>query len=352
MIIVFLLAVYLIVFIGTVPIVALLIRRRYPESKRIYKTALLYSAFITFIYFVCISIFRLYSFEILRFFYFYLWFISVGFYIALIYRIVEKITQRRFSVIPYLVLIVALCIYWIWNFYRPIPITTLDIVSEKITAPVTFTLLWDIQYWSTTKAYMNRVIKRVNELASDYSILVWDLIDFDLYNREDFEILHTLQAPMFFVTWNHEYYHESSRILSYLSDYEQLIILDDEQYFLDDYNIVLTWLDYRHHNASTFEDTVIRLRPEEDRYAIFLNHIPEKVRFTAEQWFDLLLYWHTHAWQLFPYNLLIRVIYPYGIWKSRIGESIVYTTAWAWLWWPRMRVWTNNEIVVIRLFPE
>jgi predicted MPP superfamily phosphohydrolase len=58
---------------------------------------------------------------------------------------------------------------------------------------------------STTKEFLEKTIKLVNSLQPEFILFWWDLVDFDDYQASDFEILHTLQVPMYFITGNHEY---------------------------------------------------------------------------------------------------------------------------------------------------
>lgn len=65
---------------------------------------------------------------------------------------------------------------------------------------------------------------------------------------------------------------------------------------------------------------------------------------------DLQLSGHTHHGQLFPANLVTRLLYrgfDYGLNKS--GGSWIYTTSGAGTWGPPMRTATISEIAVIRL---
>jgi predicted phosphohydrolase len=58
-------------------------------------------------------------------------------------------------------------------------------------------------------------------------------VDFDDYQASDFEILHTLQVPMYFITGNHEYYHQAERILSYIQAYPNVVVMDNKKVLTD-----------------------------------------------------------------------------------------------------------------------
>ena len=65
---------------------------------------------------------------------------------------------------------------------------------------------------------------------------------------------------------------------------------------------------------------------------------------------DLQLSGHTHHGQIFPFNLLTRVLYKgfdYGLNQS--GDFFIYTSSGAGTWGPPMRTATISEIALIRL---
>jgi len=61
---------------------------------------------------------------------------------------------------------------------------------------------------------------------------------------------------------------------------------------------------------------------------------------------------HTHGGQLFPANLITKVIYTadYGHYQKEPGAPNLIVTSGAGTWGPPMRVGTNCEIVCISLF--
>ena len=53
---------------------------------------------------------------------------------------------------------------------------------------------------------------------------------------------------------------------------------------------------------------------------------------------------HTHAGQIFPFTLLVRLRYPhlYGLYKN--GEGWHYVTSGTFYWGPPMRLFAPQEI--------
>jgi hypothetical protein len=80
-------------------------------------------------------------------------------------------------------------------------------------------------------------------------------------------------------------------------------------------------------------------------------HRPLDPAFLEQARIRLTLAGHTHRGQIFPFGLIVgRIESPlYGL--HRRGDSVLYVTSGTGLWGPRMRLGTDNEIVVIELDP-
>jgi predicted MPP superfamily phosphohydrolase len=54
---------------------------------------------------------------------------------------------------------------------------------------------------------------------------------------------------------------------------------------------------------------------------------------------------HTHQGQIFPFGLIVRLVYPRFCGLHRIGGSSLYVTSGTGQWGPPMRLFTRAEIV-------
>lgn len=82
---------------------------------------------------------------------------------------------------------------------------------------------------------------------------------------------------------------------------------------------------------------------------IFLSHRPEYFRPASQYGIDLQLSGHTHAGQITPIDLIIKLLYhhPYGLYKE--GDSYIYTSCGTSVMAVPMRLFSQNEIVKIVL---
>lgn len=244
--------------------------------------------------------------------------------------------------------------YSIYNFHKSQTVRKITIHSPHIDQPTSFVYLADIQLGSTNKEFLEKTITLVNSLQPEFILFWWDIVDSDHYKESDFEILNTLQVPMYFITGNHEYYHQAERILSYIKEYKQIIVLDNKKITTDSW-IEVIGVDYRHAKSQAEYETILDdLMPSPDRFSVFMFHEPKRVESTASRGYSLQMYGHTHGWQIFPGNLIAKSVYgsfAYGLTLLEKTNTRVYTTYGAGLWGPRMRLWTENEVVVFTVEP-
>ena len=61
----------------------------------------------------------------------------------------------------------------------------------------------------------------------------------------------------------------------------------------------------------------------------------------------MVLSGHTHNGQIFPFNLIVKIKFPhvYGFFKK--GNTDLYVSSGSGCWGPRMRLGSNNEIIIL-----
>jgi uncharacterized protein len=85
--------------------------------------------------------------------------------------------------------------------------------------------------------------------------------------------------------------------------------------------------------------------------SVLLHHSPVGVAYAEAAGFDLMLSGHTHGGQFFPGTLLAALIFPFNDGLYRQGKLQVFVTAGAGTFLQRFRLWSSNEIVLLRLVP-
>ncbi|MDL2123419.1 MAG: hypothetical protein LWX51_10110 [Deltaproteobacteria bacterium] len=98
------------------------------------------------------------------------------------------------------------------------------------------------------------------------------------------------------------------------------------------------------------EEAVLQHYPKKE-FTLLLKHRP-KVIPASVQWFDLQLSGHTHGGQIFPFNLVTRLVYPAKTGLSQVGhETWLYVNRGIGTWGPPIRFLVPPELTVIELRP-
>jgi predicted MPP superfamily phosphohydrolase len=207
------------------------------------------------------------------------------------------------------------------------------------------------------RAWLASVVARTNALDPDLIAITGDLAEGSVDQLgAQVEPLRDLSAPagVFFVTGNHEYFHDLDGWLRLLPTLgvrvlrnERVAIRAEEGGFdlvgVDDH-------DGRRMNPDHGPDLKKALAGRDTgRAAVLLAHQPRIVDEAAEMGVDLVLSGHTHGGQIWPFSYLVYLQQPYvkGL-KKRKG-TLLYLSAGTGFWGPPMRLGTTAEIALITL---
>lgn len=82
---------------------------------------------------------------------------------------------------------------------------------------------------------------------------------------------------------------------------------------------------------------------------LLLSHSPLMVERVAANGVDLMLSGHTHNGQIWPFNYLVALRYPFVSGLYRVGGMPLLVTRGSGTWGPRMRLFRRSEISLITL---
>lgn len=82
---------------------------------------------------------------------------------------------------------------------------------------------------------------------------------------------------------------------------------------------------------------------------ILLSHTPWLVNEAASAGVDLMLSGHTHNGQIWPFNYLVKLRYPYIAGRYELRGMTLWVSRGTGTWGPRMRLWQPGEITLITL---
>ena len=83
---------------------------------------------------------------------------------------------------------------------------------------------------------------------------------------------------------------------------------------------------------------------------ILLSHQPLLTDIVAQHRIPLMLSGHTHAGQIFPFNLLVKLFYPYihGLYEIQTGSKL-YVTSGMFYWGIPLRLFAPAEIPIVHI---
>ena len=233
-----------------------------------------------------------------------------------------------------------------YNYHKAITIEQIQVATDKVSSDYKIVHIGDTQLGTTSQSRFVYIMRSAYNLKPDFIVMTGDLVDAATYDETSFNILQESPAPIYFIRGNHELYHDAERLQSYLDKIDKLHTLKNSQITAQE--IIITGVDYDE-KVDNVATQLNKLPIDTTKYNIFLYHKPAEVEAALEFGYDLLLYGHTHAGQIFPWTLLIDWLYDYGDGLFVKANQIIYTTDGASLWGPRMRLGSQNEIVMINI---
>ncbi len=241
--------------------------------------------------------------------------------------------------------IAVLAVAAIASVYAMINARILYVTTVHIPATVDMDIvqLSDIHLGSVSGRFLPRVVEKTNALNPDVVLITGDLID-SAHRLDTAAVatLNQLNAPVFFVTGNHERYANIEKVMALLNT-TKVKALRNEVVDFDDVQII--GID----NENGVADELRHIEIDPGKFSILLHHRPEGLEAASKAGIDLMLSGHTHSGQIFPFNYYVRRHFRYikGLYKHK--NLYLYVSAGTGTWGPRMRLGSKSEITLIRL---
>ena len=88
---------------------------------------------------------------------------------------------------------------------------------------------------------------------------------------------------------------------------------------------------------------------DKDIFTILLAHQPKDISYIKDTRIDIQLSGHTHAGQVFPFNLLVKLVQPYFKGLYTHNKTLLYVTSGLGYWGVGFRYKAASEIPVFRI---
>ncbi len=218
--------------------------------------------------------------------------------------------------------------------------------AEHLQNPVRFVQISDLHIGSRSRRFLNRVIKRIEQLQPDFLCITGDFVDATGVPEEDLSALKTLHCPIYFCIGNHERYEDLDAILARLTRLGVRVLRTESEYVREDIQII--GIDDQE-DARQVERELAKLEVNPTSFGILLYHRPRGLEAAASAGIDLMLSGHTHKGQVFPFNLLVNRVFARVAGMYQSGTTRLYVSQGTGTWGPVMRLGTRSEITLFEL---
>lgn len=198
-----------------------------------------------------------------------------------------------------------------------------------------------------TRAFLDKIVKRVNALKPELVVITGDLFDGSApVTKETVLPINNIKAPVYFVIGNHEIYDDLKRVLPVIATTKAKILRNQKANFK---GLSIIGVDYDDEKA--FMPSILaKLKPSTKKANILLYHAPPRSLEDLEKNnISLHLAGHTHYGQIFPFNFLVRTAFKYvgGLYSTETTK--LYIAPGTGTWGPPMRLGSRSEITYITL---
>ncbi|MWP61830.1 metallophosphoesterase [Gilliamella sp. Pas-s25] len=214
----------------------------------------------------------------------------------------------------------------------------------------------------TTHRFIQQMVDEVNNLNADFVVITGDTLDRRLkpFTQKGFDKqFQQLRSKYgtFIIFGNHEYLAtnlENNREEDIANAFRQagMKVLKDDIIYFDDIGITLVGRDdfssFRYNvNRAPLSDLIMFTNT--DSPIILLDHQPKDLNEPEKLGVDLMISGHTHAGQIFPINIIEKLMYKntYGLYRKKDHHFSSIVSSGYGFWGPPIRLMTRSEIVVM-----
>ncbi len=248
--------------------------------------------------------------------------------------------------VGYVVAILTLLI-WGYSFYNAmrLHVRTVDVQAPPSARDKRLVQISDVHIGSRQPGFLRPIVDKINTLNPDYTLITGDLIDMRGIDQASLAPLGDINSPTLFCIGNHERYVDLEDICTRLRNLgievlrNASVMKNDLQFIgIDDAE-----------RRDQVERHLRELTPAADSFKVLLYHRPDGAEAAAEWGADLMLTGHTHRGQIFPFNFLVKKVFPRLYQSYEVDNMLLYVSPGTGTWGPVMRLGSMCEITLFRL---
>jgi uncharacterized protein len=269
--------------------------------------------------------------------------------IFFIFKLFEINLDYKALGISMMIIILIITAYSLYN-AKQVRVTQISIEAADIKDNLKIIQISDLHIGAlNNKEYLEKVVRLSNSLNPDLVLITGDLLDGSgRITNAELEMLKLLKTKegVYFVTGNHETYFNQNEMLELIKS-QNITILRNEK--VDVAGIQLIGIDYPNNEFSKNNEVLKNISLETDKFSILMYHSPTGLQDAVDKGIRLQLSGHAHNGQIFPIQLIEKLIYKYVSGLHHIKNTYFYISQGAGTWGPPMRFGSYSEIVEINL---
>ena len=216
----------------------------------------------------------------------------------------------------------------------------------------------DLHVGSTIRtAYIQNVVAMANKTDADLIALTGDFADGSVKAlQNDSAFLGNLRSRdgIYFITGNHEYYHDLGNWLNFYRSLGFKVLNNRHEVISrgGDHLAIAGVNDYSTRTLNTPDRADIAAAAKDmpaNAVKILLMHQPTQYKEAEAAGFDLQLSGHTHGGQFFPWNFVVRFFHDFYKGLGRYKNLNIYVSVGTGYWGPCVRTFVPPEITVLTL---
>ena len=282
------------------------------------------------------------------------WFNFLPAYIQNNYEYVKKITAI-------VVLAVVGLIVFLGNLNkRDIVIRTLEITlpkGESKLNELNIAMASDIHLSPIDgERLLTRIVDKINSLNPDIVLLAGDIVDDKAEVLQDrgigisFKRLNP-KYGVYSITGNHEFINGVETCVRYAENFGVKFLRDSSQLIDSSFYLIgredVSMPQFTGKQRKTLDEIVKDLPNNYPK--ILLDHTPFKLEQAEQNGMNLQLSGHTHHGQIWPGNIITKMIYELSWGYKKKGNTHYYVSSGAGTWGPPIRTGSSSEIVNIKV---
>lgn len=194
-------------------------------------------------------------------------------------------------------------------------------------------------------------LTRMQQQQPDMVLVLGDLFEYGPNRTAYAQALADFKTPLgtYGVLGNHEYYVGYQNSVDF---YRQagITLLENEITTLPNGMQIIGINDIQTAPVSAIQLDKLLAQTDPQKTRLLLSHQPLLTQTAAQHKIPLMLSGHTHAGQIFPFNLLVKLFYPYVHGLYKVGtHTQIYVTSGLFYWGMPLRLFAQAEIPVLHI---